>query len=105
MCFVPLGHYEAERLLLSRGVDVDALNFRRVSPLQLAAGKGHDQAVKILLEHGADVSCYILLFALATLGIFQGFHLCTLYYDVQQNTWWTVDTSFFSIHCLRSGIL
>jgi ankyrin repeat protein len=60
VCFVPLGHYEAVRLLLSRGVDVDALNFRRVSPLQLAAGKGHDQAVKILLEHGADVSCYIL---------------------------------------------
>jgi hypothetical protein len=24
----------------------------------MAAGKGHDQVVKVLLEHGADVSCY-----------------------------------------------
>lgn len=54
--FVPPGHHEAVRVLLSKGVPVDPLN-RRGAPLHLAAAKGHDQVVKILLEHGADVSC------------------------------------------------
>lgn len=52
------GHYEAVRLLLSRGADVDPINNRYTTPLIMAAGKGHDQVVKVLLEHGADVSCY-----------------------------------------------
>jgi ankyrin repeat protein len=42
-------------VLLSKGVPVDPIN-RRGTPLHLAAAKDHDQAVKILLEHGADVS-------------------------------------------------
>lgn len=50
------GHLEAARLLLSRGVDVDPIDYRG-TPLHLAAGKGgNDQVVKLLLEHGADVS-------------------------------------------------
>jgi ankyrin repeat protein len=55
--FVPTGgHLEAARLLLSRGVDVDPIDYRG-TPLHLAAGKGgNDQVVKLLLEHGADVS-------------------------------------------------
>ena len=56
MCFiVPPGHFEAVRLLLSKGVDVDPINYIG-TPLHLAASKDQDQAVKILLEHGADVS-------------------------------------------------
>lgn len=47
------GHHEAARLLLSRGVDVDPIDFRG-TPLHLAAGKAHDQVVKVLLEHCAD---------------------------------------------------
>ncbi|KAF8733374.1 hypothetical protein HU200_014981 [Digitaria exilis] len=53
--FVPPGHCEAIRLLLSKGVDVDRVNYRG-TPLHLAASMGKDQALKILLEHGADVS-------------------------------------------------
>lgn len=69
------GDYEAVRLLLSKGVDVDVLTCRHLSPLQLAAGNGHDQAVKVLLEHGADVRCYIL----STLALLHWqLHLCIL---------------------------
>jgi ankyrin repeat protein len=53
--FVPPGHHDAVRVLLSMGVPVDPIN-RRGTPLHLAAAKDHDQAVKILLEHGANVS-------------------------------------------------
>lgn len=54
------GRYEAAALLLSRGVDADPLNSRLVTPLHVAAGKGHDQTLKLLLEHGADVSSLLL---------------------------------------------
>ena len=53
---VPPGHFEAVRLLLSKGVDVDPVNFCG-TPLYLAAAMDNDRALKILLEHGADVSC------------------------------------------------
>ncbi|CAL4898074.1 unnamed protein product [Urochloa decumbens] len=48
-----LGRHEAVRLLLSRGVDVDPINYTG-TPLHLAASQCKDLAVKILLEHGAD---------------------------------------------------
>lgn len=50
---VSLGHCEAVKLLLSKEVDVDPINYRG-TPLHLAAAKDQGQAVKILLEHGAD---------------------------------------------------
>ncbi|CAL4898033.1 unnamed protein product [Urochloa decumbens] len=49
----PAWHCEAVRLLLSKGVEVDLLG-QRGTPLHLAAAWGHDQAVKVLLEHGTD---------------------------------------------------
>jgi ankyrin repeat protein len=52
---VPPGHHDAVRLLLSKGVPVDPIN-KRGTPLHLAAAMDHDKVVKILLEHGADVS-------------------------------------------------
>ncbi|KAK3140154.1 hypothetical protein QOZ80_5AG0396810 [Eleusine coracana subsp. coracana] len=47
------GHTEAVRLLLSKGIDVDPINYRG-TPLHLAASKDREEVVKILLEHGAD---------------------------------------------------
>ncbi|KAJ1266207.1 hypothetical protein BS78_08G133400 [Paspalum vaginatum] len=47
------GHYEAVRLLLSNGVDVDPI-FGHGTPLHLASPYDRDQIVKILLEHGTD---------------------------------------------------
>jgi ankyrin repeat protein len=44
---------------------VDPVNKRYLTPLNMAASKGHDQAVKILLEHGADVRCYFPSFLVA----------------------------------------
>ncbi|TVU00349.1 hypothetical protein EJB05_54244 [Eragrostis curvula] len=48
------GYDEAVRLLLSKGVDVDPLNYKG-TPLHLAANKDQEQVVKVLLEHGANV--------------------------------------------------
>jgi ankyrin repeat protein len=55
---VPPGHYEAVRLLLSKGVPVDPVDHRG-TPLHLAASNDHVEVVKVLLEHSADVSCLI----------------------------------------------
>ncbi|TVU06247.1 hypothetical protein EJB05_49449 [Eragrostis curvula] len=47
------GRCEAVKLLLSKGVDLEPMNYIG-TPLHLAASKDQDGAVKILLEHGAD---------------------------------------------------
>ncbi|CAL5092574.1 unnamed protein product [Urochloa decumbens] len=47
------GHDEAVRLLLSKGAPVDPLNHRGI-PLHIAVAEDQDQALKVLLEHGAD---------------------------------------------------
>jgi ankyrin repeat protein len=52
---VPPGHCEAVRLLLSKGVPVDPVDYRG-APLHMAASKDHVEVVKVLLEHAADVS-------------------------------------------------
>jgi ankyrin repeat protein len=49
---------EPLKLLLSEGNPADVmLEGRGGTPLHAAASGGHDEAMKILLEHGADVSC------------------------------------------------
>uniref|UniRef100_A0A0E0BUV8 Uncharacterized protein n=1 Tax=Oryza glumipatula TaxID=40148 RepID=A0A0E0BUV8_9ORYZ len=50
---VPSGHVDVVRLLLSKGVHVDPLNYSG-APLHLATANDHDQVAKVLLEHGAD---------------------------------------------------
>jgi ankyrin repeat protein len=51
---VPPGHHDVVKLLLSN-VPVDPIN-KPGTPLHLAVAKDHDKVVKIMLEHGADVS-------------------------------------------------
>jgi len=60
ICAVPAGHVEVVRLLLSKGVPVDPVE-RRGTPLHLAAVTDNHQALKLLLDHGADVSCRVSL--------------------------------------------
>ncbi|WP_234648435.1 ankyrin repeat domain-containing protein [Dyadobacter sp. CY356] len=42
--------------LIQNGADIDELDEKKDSPLVIAAYKGYNQIVKILLEKGADVS-------------------------------------------------
>jgi ankyrin repeat protein len=53
------GHCEAIKLLLSRGLPVDTVDQQDGTPLHAALGKDKAEAVKVLLEHGADVSMFI----------------------------------------------
>ncbi|MGB5395615.1 MAG: ankyrin repeat domain-containing protein, partial [Gammaproteobacteria bacterium] len=50
------GHLVQLRLLLGRGVPVDAHNAEGRTPLMLAAEAGHVGAVRFLLESGANVN-------------------------------------------------
>lgn len=52
------GHVELVKLLLLKGVGVD-LRSDFGTPLMLAASRGHEDAVKVLLEHHADVSALL----------------------------------------------
>ena len=108
MGYVLSGHYEAVRLLLSRGVDVHALNHNRASPLHMAALHGHDQAVKVLLEHGSDVSCCIYFHINWPCCTGNSKYLVRIFifslYEVQQKTWWSGYLFVFSSIFLRSGI-
>ncbi|XP_051228993.1 uncharacterized protein [Lolium perenne] len=49
------GHCEAARLLLSKGVPVDLVNYCG-APLHIAAFNDHVEVVKVLLEHAADLN-------------------------------------------------
>ncbi|PIA31491.1 hypothetical protein AQUCO_04900058v1, partial [Aquilegia coerulea] len=52
------GSEELVRLLLSKGADVDALS-RSGTPLNLAAGQGKHEVVKVLLDHCANPNFYL----------------------------------------------
>lgn len=44
------------KLLLENGAEVNAKNKPGWTPLHSAAGKGHTELCKLLLDHGAEVS-------------------------------------------------
>jgi ankyrin repeat protein len=51
------GALDSAKLLIKRGVDVNAKGYpRRIVPLQLAAWMGHLDLVRLLAQHGADVN-------------------------------------------------
>ncbi|KAF4825043.1 Vegetative incompatibility protein HET-E-1 [Colletotrichum siamense] len=49
-----MGHYDVVDRLLSRKADINATDGSCRTPLLLAARKGHDQIVQLLLQQGAD---------------------------------------------------
>ncbi|KAL6847066.1 hypothetical protein ACP4OV_022919 [Aristida adscensionis] len=76
------GHCEAVRLLLSKGVPVDPVDHRG-TPLLLAATRDQDQAIKILLEHGANGSIKEILEQENKIFLYYiPAHLIKLYRDV-----------------------
>jgi ankyrin repeat protein len=52
--FAISGHLATARLLLERGADADAVGGAGWRPLHLAASRGHQEGVALLLAHGAD---------------------------------------------------
>ena len=47
---------DAMRLILSHGANVDADDFVRLKPLEIAAGRGYHDAAVLLLDHGAQIN-------------------------------------------------
>lgn len=72
MFFRVAGHKDIIPLLLSKGINVDVRNdFASPSPLQFAAAFGQHDTVKVLLDHGANVSS-IYLFLMNKCGFLFG---------------------------------
>jgi ankyrin repeat protein len=53
---IETGKLEAAAFLIDSGANVDAVNYNKESPLHIAARKGNGEAVKLLLEHNADLT-------------------------------------------------
>lgn len=49
-------HHEVAEVLLEAGADVDIKNGEGETPLHLAAARGNEQMVDVLLKHGASVT-------------------------------------------------
>jgi ankyrin repeat protein len=49
------GHTQTVETLLESGMDANAENNIRMTPLMLATASGNKDCVKVLLDHGADV--------------------------------------------------
>ena len=52
------GHLDIVEYLISKEVDVDALNPSNTTPLMLASRYGHIKVVKFLLDHDADLTLH-----------------------------------------------
>lgn len=48
------GNFDAVRILVAKGADLNAKGKDGKTPIMLAAGKGHKNVVEFLLKHGAD---------------------------------------------------
>lgn len=48
------GHVEVAQLLLKRGADKEARDYKSRTPLLLASQRGHVEVAQLLLKHGAD---------------------------------------------------
>jgi ankyrin repeat protein len=50
------GHKEVAELLIAKGADVNAKDYRVRTPLHLAAASGRNESAKLLIDKGADVN-------------------------------------------------
>ena len=53
-CAASGGHKDLEKLLLSRGADINATDYQGYTPLHWAAQNGHREAAEVLLSNKAD---------------------------------------------------
>ncbi|EEF62825.1 ankyrin repeat domain-containing protein [Pedosphaera parvula] len=53
-CVIVWGDYEAAKILLAHGINVNQKGEEGYTPLHLACSFGHKEIVQLLLEHGAD---------------------------------------------------
>jgi ankyrin repeat protein len=49
------GHREVADLLLTKGADVNAIQYDAYTPLHLGAAEGHKEVADLLLAKGADI--------------------------------------------------
>jgi Ankyrin repeats (3 copies) len=65
-----LGSTESTKALVEHGADINAFDANRATALMLAAGNGHDECVRTLIEFGEDLTRCLWQFA-------SGFSVCS----------------------------